>query len=272
MLGTGGDNGRSFCHSVALTGGLDNSRRLTRSLNARKVAGNYLLRQCCCDIYIEPTRLNLRAIFQLTGVHPGFAVQSNPIPAWSRNNSASRTYPRKVSKLLCRLTSIILKTDAPRRAADVRNPALNECPLNSFAFNPARRAHDLTISATARSDSLRSRILPALLIGRNIGPSEMRTTRSHSRSAITGQAALPGTMATVVPSPSWSVLLLRIVRRRPPSQKSRSFRSNATSSERRNAPAKPSRSRARSRIPLALVPAMIVSNTDVQVQAMSAFG
>lgn len=38
-------------------------------------------------------------------------------------------YPRTVSVLLCRDTSINLKTDAPRCAADVRNPALAVAPF-----------------------------------------------------------------------------------------------------------------------------------------------
>jgi hypothetical protein len=36
-------------------------------------------------------------------------LQSSPAPAWSRNRSASRTYPLRVSTDRCRLTSIILK-------------------------------------------------------------------------------------------------------------------------------------------------------------------
>jgi hypothetical protein len=44
----------------------------------------------------------------------------------SRNKSARLRYPRSVSMLLCRLTSIILNTEAPASAALVRNPLRSE--------------------------------------------------------------------------------------------------------------------------------------------------
>jgi hypothetical protein len=53
----------------------------------------------------------------------------------------------------------------------------------------------------------------------------------------------------VWPFASWSVLLSRIVTRTPSSTNSRSLTSSATTSDLRNAPAKPSMSKARSRRP-----------------------
>jgi hypothetical protein len=71
----------------------------------------------------------------------------------------------------------------------------------------------------------------------------MPEASSHARTAFTGQATEPLTIAIVEPMLSWSVLLRRMhTRSPPPSQNSRS-----ASSERRNAPAKPSKSSARSR-------------------------
>ena len=49
---------------------------------------------------------------------------------------------------LCRLTSIILKIDAPFPAAEVRKPARREWPENALASNPARLAYALTMLAT----------------------------------------------------------------------------------------------------------------------------
>lgn len=106
-----------------------------------------------------------------------------------------------MSTLLCRLTSIILKIEAPRCAAEVRNPARSECPLNSSAFSPTRRALALTISATARSEGRRLRARPALLIGRNywttddfgrLDPVPRRLDRARERAGHDGdRRALP---------------------------------------------------------------------------------
>jgi hypothetical protein len=155
--------------------------------------------------------------------------------------------------LLWRLTSIILKMEAPWAAAEVRNPDLSECPLKSAAFSPAHRAKRLTTSATALPDSRRGKIFSVLVMGRNRGPSEVSAALIQAPTASTGQAMEPRAMAIMTPSPSWSVLLLRMVTRRPALQDSRSATSRATSSERRNAPAKPSRRRARSRVPFEAV-------------------
>jgi hypothetical protein len=57
----------------------------------------------------------------------------------------------------------------------------------------------VTTSATARSDSLRFRTRPVLLIGRKTDPVLIRETLSQSSVALTGQANEPGTMAMVAP-------------------------------------------------------------------------
>jgi hypothetical protein len=138
----------------------------------------------------------------------------------------------------------------------VRKPERKECPLKSAALRPARRAYNFTRSATARPESRRFEIFPVLVTGRNSGPSRMPAVSIQVRAAPTGQEVEPDTIATVAPWPSWSVLLLRIVTRSPPLQNCISPTSSATSSERRNAPAKPSRRRARSRSHLRSVPAL----------------
>jgi hypothetical protein len=46
--------------------------------------------------------------------------------------------------LLWRLTSIILKIEAPRPAAEVRNPERSEWPAKRFGSSPTRRALALT--------------------------------------------------------------------------------------------------------------------------------
>jgi hypothetical protein len=67
--------------------------------------------------------------------------------------------------------------------------------------------------ATDRSVSLPAATVPALLIGRKIGPVSIPAASSHSRSARAGQATSPRAIAMVAPSPCWSVLLRRIVTR-----------------------------------------------------------
>ena len=151
--------------------------------------------------------------------------------------------------------SIILKIDVPRAAAEVRNPDRSECPLKSAAFSAARRAYVFTSSATALADSRRAAILPVLVTGRNKGPSVIAAALIQARTVSTGHAIERRAMAIVAPRPSWSVLLRRMVTRRPPSQYSRSATLRPTSSERRKASAKPSRRTARSRSPLRSVSA-----------------
>ena len=78
------------------------------------------------------------------------------------------------------------------------------------------------------------------------------TCASHACSARTGQVVgqEPYGRPIVAPSPSWSVFERRILTSTPSVPKVRSCTSSATSSLRRNAPANPVRSRARSRSPI----------------------
>jgi hypothetical protein len=50
--------------------------------------------------------------------------------------------------LLRRLTSIILKIEAPRPAADVRKPERSEWPAKRFGLSPTRLALALTTLTT----------------------------------------------------------------------------------------------------------------------------
>jgi len=50
--------------------------------------------------------------------------------------------------------------------------------------------------------SLEARTVPALSIGRKIGPASIPAASSHPRSARAGQATSPRAMAMVTPSPS----------------------------------------------------------------------
>ena len=112
-----------------------------------------------------------------------------------------------------------------------------------------------------RSASPQSRLLrrtsggAALVRGgsppRNKGPVSIFPAARQSASARTGQVtgSSPRGMPTALPSPSWSVLLLRIPMIKPSRLSSRSSTWNPTSSEWRNAPANPSSSSARSRFP-----------------------
>src|SRR4030095_2673083 len=93
--------------------------------------------------------------------------------------------------LLWRLTSIILKIEAPRAAAEVRKPDLSEWPLKSAALKPARRAYAFTTSATALADSRRAETFPVRVTGRNRGPSEIQPALIHARTASTGQVIEP---------------------------------------------------------------------------------
>ena len=179
-------------------------------------------------------------------------ANSNPAPAWSLNKSASRTYACKTSIDLCRDTSRILNTDAPRRAALVRKPERSECAPKSVAFDPTCVAYAFTRSHTDLSVSRRRPSLPPFATGRNNAPSVICAAASHALIAFTGHVAPPRTMAIVCPWPSWSVFDRRMVTRMPSSVSSKSPTSRATSSERRKAPAKPSKSSARSRRPLRL--------------------
>ena len=172
-----------------------------------------------------------------------------------------------MSTLLCRLTSIILKIEAPRAAAEVRKPARNECPLNFAALRPARLAYVLTSSATARAERRCIETFPVLVTGRKSDPSVIRAAVIQVRTASTGQAMEPETMPIVAPMPSWSVLLLRIVTRSPPSQNCKSSTLSATNSERLNAPANPSSSRARSRVPFRSLPALVTILTILSAVA-----
>ena len=90
---------------------------------------------------------------------------------------------------------------------------------------------------------------PALGDRPNTGPSVIEAATNQAFRAATGQAIIPRGMAMTWPCPSWSVLLRRMVMRRPSAVSSKSSTFRATSSERRKAPAKPMSSRARSRVP-----------------------
>src|SRR6202034_2817392 len=96
--------------------------------------------------------------------------------------------------------SIILKTDAPLAAAEVRNPDRSECPEYVLASNPARATYALTKFATDRQVRREARTAPALPIGRKIGPAVIAAASSHARSAMTGQATSPRGIAMVRPA------------------------------------------------------------------------
>ena len=105
------------------------------------------------------------------------------------------------------------------------------------------------IIATALADSRLSSTLPALLTGRNNGPSTIPDASSQASNAAAGQIGPPTRgMATLRPLPSWSVLLLGSVRTMPCSVRSIRLQLTALSSDLRNAPAKPTSRRARSRM------------------------
>src|SRR5260370_42589279 len=101
-----------------------------------------------------------------------------------------------------RNTSIILKIDAPLPAADVRKPDRSECPEYVPASNPARAAYALTKLATERQERREARTVPALSIGRKIGPASIAAASNHARSALTGQATPPPGIAMLRPSAS----------------------------------------------------------------------
>jgi hypothetical protein len=151
---------------------------------------------------------------------------------------------------LWRDTSIILKMEAPFAAADVKNPERSECAENFLASRPIRPAYAFTMLDIARSLSPIFEIVPDLLIERKIGPWLIWATFNQASSAPVGQSVLPLGMATIAPSASWSVLEREILTRRPCSVISISATFNRTSSDRRNAPAKPRRTMARSRNPM----------------------
>jgi hypothetical protein len=94
--------------------------------------------------------------------------------------------------------------------------------------------------------------LAVRLTARKAGPSVTAASSSQDWTARTGHVSgfEPYGMPTLRPAPSRSVLLRRKVTVRPSRLKAKSTKSSATSSERRNAPANPSRSSARSRAPI----------------------
>src|ERR1700674_1906176 len=107
--------------------------------------------------------------------------------------------------LLWRLTSIILKIEAPRPAADVRKPDRSEWPAKSFGASPTRRPLALTTLTPGGSASRPLLIRLPLPIGGTSGPGVTLGAPSHARTAFTGQATEPATIAMVSPAPSWSV-------------------------------------------------------------------
>jgi hypothetical protein len=76
--------------------------------------------------------------------------------------------PAKCIHRLVLLTSIILKIDAPRLAADVRKPERSECPEKIAGSSPTRSAWAFTTAATPCALSL-SPSLPPFLTERNRG-------------------------------------------------------------------------------------------------------
>lgn len=61
---------------------------------------------------------------------------------------------------------------APAASALVANPARRGCPLNTLASKPANSALAFTIYAREQCVSLCWRIVPPLVMGRKIGPSD----------------------------------------------------------------------------------------------------
>jgi len=107
----------------------------------------------------------------------------------------------QVSINRCLETSIILKIDAPRAVAEVRNPARRLWAPKSAAFSPSLPACFLTISQTDFADTRRSMRWSPLRIDRKTGPSEIPAASSHSRTAVTGRARKPLQTATTAPYP-----------------------------------------------------------------------
>src|SRR3954452_25443590 len=115
---------------------------------------------------------------------------------------------------LWRLTSIILKTEAPFAAAEVRKPDRNECPEKALASKPILRAISLMMLATERDVSLARLTRAPLSIGRNSAPLSIPAALTHARNPLTGQATVPRVPAIVAPTPSWSVFDRRMSTRR----------------------------------------------------------
>ena len=83
----------------------------------------------------------------------------------------------------------------------------------------------------------------------NTGPWVIPAASSQACKAATGHDTAPRGIGTTRPAPSWSVFERRSLIRRPSLTSSRSFTVSPASSERRKAPAKPTRRSARSRNP-----------------------
>src|SRR5215468_10042800 len=99
--------------------------------------------------------------------------------------------------LLCLDTSRILNTEAPRRAALVKNPLRSEWAPIVALSSPTSPAYAFVISHTLLADNRASRTLPPLRTGRKIGPLSILAAWHHSINARQGQQAAPLTMAMV---------------------------------------------------------------------------
>ena len=150
---------------------------------------------------------------------------------------------------LCRKTSCILNTDAPERAVAVKKPAIKECPANF-------RSVIASLGDTHLHQPRHGAIRHGRGGGRSHGPRDQAAEQEAVRDLAMldpgveqrlGSQPAPSGMAMVAPAPSWSVLLRRTVTRSPSLTHSTLASLSASSSERRNAPAMPKASSARSR-------------------------
>ena len=134
-------------------------------------------------------------------------------------------------------------------AALVAKPLRRLWPAKLAGLNPASAAYFFTISATDLSVSCESRSEWLRVNGLKRGPVWMSAACSHACTARTAQTSGSGAYGTAisVPRPSWSLFDCGTRMTSPCEVNVRCSTCIATSSERRNAPAKPRKISARSR-------------------------
>ena len=165
----------------------------------------------------------------------------------------------RTSSRRCRVWAAIRSRATPASAALVAWPARRECPLTRSPDRPAARARSLTMLETAVPEiGCREGRRPRRLV--NTGPAVVPRTASQ---ASRGGDRVRQRMLAVGDVDDWprasgSVLERRRCSKRPSGLGSRSARVSAASSERRIAPAKPSRMTAVSRRPAVVLRSMAV--------------
>jgi hypothetical protein len=152
-----------------------------------------------------------------------------------------------------------LRPDLERRDARLHG-AGDETGAQTVAGEPvgsifAAATRSLTTSNTASPDSRSSPTRPCRSTGRKTGPASIPQTLSQCSRARTGQWRVrPNGMPTLRPAPSWSTFERLSVTMAPCRTRSTSSQFKPTISDRRNPPAKPIRSSARSRASFTLSP------------------